>query len=150
MTANKDWQQIADHVRELEGEQVKALVLHWLAGTDGNPTEFERLLQAEYTTDEEIIYGEFDAALNFQPLAEEQIIHQSLEALEEYRRTGNGIAHARVQEWVDSLVTKNLCDVQKSIKASCPPESRLPRSQDDCSVLGHAVEAKLFEQPVGL
>lgn len=105
MTANKDWQQIADHVRELEGEQVKALVLHWLAGTDGSLTEFKRLLQVEYTTDEEIIYGEFDAALNFQPLAEEQMIHQSLEALEEYRRTGNGIAHAGVQEWVDSLGT---------------------------------------------
>lgn len=98
MTANKDWQQIADHVRELEGEQVKALVLHWLASTDGSLTEFKRLLQVEYTTDEEIIYGEFDAVLNFQPLAEEQMIHQSLEALEEYRHTGNGIAHTRVQE----------------------------------------------------
>lgn len=51
------------------------------------------------------IYGEFDAALNFQPLTEEQMIHQSLKALEKYRRTGNGIAHTRVQEWVDSLGT---------------------------------------------
>lgn len=112
MTANKERQQIADHVRDLEGEQVKALVLHWLTGTDVSLTEFERLLEAEYTSDEETVYDEFDAALNFQPLTEEEMIHQSLEALEEYRRTGNGIAHARVQEWVDSLGTDH--------KLSCP------------------------------
>lgn len=52
MTANKDRQQIADNVRELEGAQAKALVLHWLASTDGSLTEFERLLEAEHTIDE--------------------------------------------------------------------------------------------------
>ena len=35
-------------------------------------------------------------------------------------------------------------------RASFLPELRLPRSQDDCSVLCHAQEAKPFEQPVGL
>ena len=105
MMADKDRQQITEHVRELEGEQVKALVLHWLVGTDVSITEFERLLKTEYATKEETVYGEFDAALNFQSLTEEQMIHQSLEALEEYRRTGKGINHAHIQEWVNSLGT---------------------------------------------
>jgi hypothetical protein len=108
MTTSNDRQQIASHVQELGGEQVKALVLDWLSVTDASLVDFERLLETEYmhpSNTEESVYGELDQNLNFHPLTEEQMIQASLDALEEYRNMGGGVSHDRVREWADSLGT---------------------------------------------
>jgi hypothetical protein len=100
---------IASHVQELDGEHVKALVLDWLTVTDASLQDFERLLSTGCTSaePEHETYGELDQTLNFHPLTETQMIHQSLEALEEYRVTGNGISHEQVREWADNLGIDN-------------------------------------------
>lgn len=94
MTTSNDRQQIANHVQKLGGEQVKALVLDWLSATDASLIDFERLLETEYmqpSDPEELVYGELDQNLDFRPLTEEEMIHASLEALEDYRNQGGGI-----------------------------------------------------------
>ncbi|MGB8701023.1 MAG: hypothetical protein WCD18_16545 [Thermosynechococcaceae cyanobacterium] len=105
MPLSNDRQQIASHVQELDGEHVKALVLDWLTVTDASLQDFERLLSTEHTLTETeaLVYGELDQTLNFQPLTETQMIHNSLEALDAYRLTGNGIPHNQVREWADNL-----------------------------------------------
>ncbi|MDZ7961395.1 MAG: hypothetical protein RMY34_26530 [Aulosira sp. DedQUE10] len=107
MTASNIRQQILEHLEALSPEQVKSLLFTWLSGTSGDLEDFERLLtnQPTQTTEESFDYGEIDAALNFQPLTEAQMVQQSQSALEAYRRTGSGVAHDRVREWADSLGT---------------------------------------------
>jgi hypothetical protein len=84
--------QIANQIQALDSHQVKALVLSWLTDTGGSLQDFESLLQAEYP-------------LSDQPQTEAEMIEKSLQALEEYQRTGTGISHDRVREWLDSLGT---------------------------------------------
>jgi hypothetical protein len=106
MTLSYERQQIANHVRELEGEQVKSLVLNWFAATDANLTDFERLLAADHIhpdSAEILAYGELDQTLNFYPMTEDQMAQQSLNALEEYQKSGNGVTQDQLQEWADSL-----------------------------------------------
>jgi hypothetical protein len=108
MTTNYERQQIANHVWELEGDQVKSLFLNWLAATDASLTDFEKLLSTDYAQTnaaETWVYGELDRALNFQPMTEDQMAQQSLDALEEYRNSGNGVSQARLQEWADRRVS---------------------------------------------
>ncbi|MEA5565543.1 hypothetical protein [Anabaena sp. UHCC 0399] len=107
MTANNIRQQILEHLETLPGEQVKALLLTWLTASSGDLEDFGRLLtnQPTQTTEESLEYGEIDAALNFQPLTEAQMVQQSQSALEAYRRTGSGVTHNLVREWADSLGT---------------------------------------------
>jgi hypothetical protein len=106
-------QQIASHIQELDGEHVKALVLDWLTVTDASLQDFERLLSTECTSSEAEsetygeLDGELDRTLNFHPLTETQMIQRSLEALEEYRLTGNGIPHEQVRTWADNLGADN-------------------------------------------
>jgi hypothetical protein len=102
-------QKIANHVQELDGEHVKALVLDWLTVTDASLQDFERLLSTECASAEPDpeAYGELDQTLSFHPLTETQMIYKSLEALEEYRLTGNGIPHEQVREWADNLGADN-------------------------------------------
>jgi hypothetical protein len=109
MSSINNRQKIANHVQELDGEHLKALVLDWLTVTDASLQDFERLLSTESTPaqPESEAYGELDRTLNFHPLTETQMIHQSLEALEEYRLTGNGISHEQVREWADNLGKDN-------------------------------------------
>jgi hypothetical protein len=101
-------QQILEHLKPLPGEQVKTLLLSWLTASEGDLEDFERLLtnQSVQTTEElSFEFGEVDAALDFQPLTEAEMLAQSLSALETYRQKGSGVAHNRVREWVDSLGT---------------------------------------------
>jgi hypothetical protein len=53
-----------------------------------------------------VIYGDLDENLTFQPLEEAEMIAKSLQVLEDYKRTRQGISNERVQEWLDSLGTK--------------------------------------------
>lgn len=105
MTASNIRQQLLEHLEALPGEQVKTLLLTWLTCTSGNLEDFERLLINKPTqpTEESLGYGEIDAALNFQPLTEAEMVQQSKSALEVYRRTGSAVEHERVREWANSL-----------------------------------------------
>ena len=98
---------ISNHVETLESEQVKALVLNWLSRTDGSLSDFERLLESEFRSFDTAVLecGQIDETLAFQPMSDSHKIESSLQVLEEYKRTGNGIAHERVREWLDSLGT---------------------------------------------
>ncbi|ODG96218.1 MULTISPECIES: hypothetical protein [unclassified Nostoc] len=108
MTKSNIRQQILEQLETLPPEQVKTLLLTWLTSSSGDLEDFEQLVtnQAIQTTEESFEYGEIDAALNFQPLTEAQMVQQSQSALEAYRSTGSGVAHDRVREWADSLGTE--------------------------------------------
>jgi Arc/MetJ-type ribon-helix-helix transcriptional regulator len=47
--------------------------------------------------------GDFDAAGVFQTRSEDEMIQQSLVALEEYRRTGRSISHDAMKQWASEL-----------------------------------------------
>jgi len=101
-----DLHAIANHVETLESEQVKALVLNWLSRTNGSLSDFERLLESEFRSpDSAMEHGQIDETLAFQSLTDPEMVEGSLQVLEEYKRTGNGISHERIREWLDSLGT---------------------------------------------
>lgn len=104
-------QQIVDHLRNLPGERVKALVLDWLTDSDGNLEAFDRLLAdqsvAADAMNTALMFGELDSNLHFQPLSETEMIQKSREVLEDYQRTGKGVSHDLVREWATSLGTDN-------------------------------------------
>jgi Arc/MetJ-type ribon-helix-helix transcriptional regulator len=47
--------------------------------------------------------GDFDAAGVFQARSEDEMIQQSLVALEEYRSNGRGISHEAMKQWASEL-----------------------------------------------
>jgi len=100
-----DQQAIANHVKALDSERVKSLVLDWLSGTSGSLSDFERLLTSEpHSADAaDLEYGRLDETLVFHPMTEAEMVESSLQVLEEHKRTGNGVSHERVCEWLDSL-----------------------------------------------
>jgi hypothetical protein len=110
MLTNRE--QMAEHVQALNGDQVKELVLGWLLGTEGQVDDFTELLEANIEEnrlqmEDGGVYGDLDEDLNFHPLTEEEMIAKSLAVLAEYKRTGTGIPHERVQELLDSFGTEN-------------------------------------------
>ncbi|MEH2048996.1 hypothetical protein [Nostoc sp.] len=104
MTASNIKQQILEHIETLPSEQVKTLLLTWLTSPSEDLGDFEQLL-INQPTEKSFEYGEIDAALNFQPLTEAQMVQQSQSALEAYLCTGSGVANNLVREWADSLGT---------------------------------------------
>jgi hypothetical protein len=52
---------------------------------------------------ETVEMGDFDAAGAFQSRSEDEMIQQSLVALEEYRRTGRSISHEAMKQWASEL-----------------------------------------------
>jgi hypothetical protein len=109
MTASGIRQQILEHIEVLSPQEVKTLLSHWLANSEGDLEEFKRLLtnKPDQIVEEAFEFGEIDSALNFQPLTEAQMIEKSLSSLEAYRRKGSGVEHERVREWIESLGTDN-------------------------------------------
>jgi len=107
MTANNLRQKILERLEPLPGEQVKNLLLKWLVNSSGNLEYFEEMLrnQSHQKTEELLDFGEIDSGLNFKPLTEEEMIHQSQLALEIYRRQGVSVPHSSVREWANSLGT---------------------------------------------
>lgn len=100
-------QAIAHHVEALDSERVKALVLDWLSETSGSLSDFERLLDSEPRNADTaaLEYGQIDKKLAFQPMTDAEMVESSLQVLDEYKLTGNGVSHERVREWLDSLGT---------------------------------------------
>jgi putative addiction module CopG family antidote len=52
---------------------------------------------------ESLEMGDFDAAGVFQARSEDEMIQQSLAALEEHRRTGYSISHEAMKQWATEL-----------------------------------------------
>ena len=102
-----DQQAIAHHIEALDSNRVKALVLDWLSGTSGSLSDFERLLDSEPRNKDvaALEYGQIDETLAFQSMTDAEMVESSLQVLDEYKRTGNGVLHERVCEWLDSLGT---------------------------------------------
>jgi hypothetical protein len=95
--------QLHAKIQVMPSDAVKAIVLSWLNQSNGNLSDFERLI-AEITEESEgYQWGEIDTANEFQPLSEEQTIAMSLAALQDYQKSKTGISGDRVKEWADSL-----------------------------------------------
>ena len=98
-------QALAHHMEALDSERVEALLLDRLSRTSGSLSDFERLLESEpQNADAAVLeYGQLDETLTFQPMTDAEMVESSLHVLEEYKRTGNGVSHERVSEWLNSL-----------------------------------------------
>jgi hypothetical protein len=92
--------QLLEHIRSMEGHEVKALVVEWLVETEGGWDDLGRMVDGQ-------AYGAIDREGNFQVLSEDQMAAESLRVLEEYRRDREGVSHDRVGEWLDSVGSEN-------------------------------------------
>ena len=96
--------QLHAQIQAMPSDSVKAIVLLWLNQSNGNLSDFERLItEIDTANEEEYQWGEIDTANEFQPLSAEQTIAQSLAALQDYQKSKIGIGHDRVKQWADSL-----------------------------------------------
>lgn len=101
-------QELAARVQDLPAETVKAAVLKWLATEQGDIADLKPHLSLESESNQEqMVYGEIDANLNFTPLTEEEMIAQSLEALNLYQQSGGGSTQSAITNWAASLGTDN-------------------------------------------
>jgi putative addiction module CopG family antidote len=62
-----------------------------------------RFLAEREQLESAIEFGEIDAAGEFQARSGDEMMAQSLAALQNYRETGESFAHADVQRWADGL-----------------------------------------------
>jgi hypothetical protein len=99
----KSIKQLHAQIQAMPSDSVKAIVLSWLNQSNGNLSDFERLIAEIAEETQEYQWGEIDTANQFQSLSEEQTIAQSLAALEDYQTNKTGIPHDRVKQWSDSL-----------------------------------------------
>lgn len=53
----------------------------------------------------DMVYGQWDAHGTLQPMTEEEMLAETLEAYAAYERTGHGIAHASMWDWANRLGT---------------------------------------------
>lgn len=113
--AMTDRRTITNQVQTLTSDRVKALVLDWLSETSGSLDDFEHLLEDEFRSPNAaalnaaaLEYGQIDEALTFQPMTELEMVESSLQVLEDYKKTGNGVSHEQVRKWLDSLGTDHL------------------------------------------
>jgi CRISPR/Cas system CSM-associated protein Csm2 small subunit len=112
-------QQLANQIQALNGDQVKALVLDWLMDTEGRIDDFSELLEeileavnhSEHQSN--VVYGDLDESLTFQPLSAAEMVARSLTVLDEYKRTRQGIPQEQVQEWLDEELRKGIDQVDR-------------------------------------
>lgn len=99
-------QELATYVRDLPAEKVKTAVIEWLSMEEGNIADLEQNLSLELERDESaIIYGAIDINLFFIPLTEEEMIAQSIDALDEYQLDGRSVSQQKMEQWAASLGT---------------------------------------------
>ena len=96
--------ELAAIVRELPAEKVKTAVLQWLGTGKGDIADLKQNLSLEPESSQ-MVYGAIDTNLDFTPLTEEEMIAQSLEALNEYQQSGRGVSQQTMDNWVASLGT---------------------------------------------
>jgi hypothetical protein len=100
-------QELANYLQDLPAEKVKTAIIKWLVMGKEDITDLRQNLSLEIESNEpQMIYGSIDFNLNFSPLTEEEMISQSLEALNEYRQSGQCVSQQAMSEWADSLMIK--------------------------------------------
>jgi putative addiction module CopG family antidote len=62
-----------------------------------------RALASQDPLENPLEMGEFDEDGAFQPRSEDEMVEQSLMALEAYRKTGRSISHAAMKQWASEL-----------------------------------------------
>lgn len=98
--------ELAAIVQDLPAEKVKTAVLQWLGTEKGDIADLKQNLSLEPESKEsQMVYGAIDTNLDFTPLTEEEMIAQSLEALNEYQQSGRGVSQQTMENWVASLGT---------------------------------------------
>ena len=96
--------ELAIRIHDLPAEQIKQAVLKWLDIKEGNLWDLEQTLVQE-TDQPQMFYGSIDNDNNFVPLNEQEMVAQSLEALDEFRQTGKSISQKTMESWVENLGT---------------------------------------------
>ena len=94
-------QKLATQLRDLPAEQVKQAMLQWLDRDDGSLEDLEQSLDLERL----VVYGTIKNDNAFVPLTEEEMIAQSLEALEDYQQSVGRISSETMEDWANSLGT---------------------------------------------
>ena len=95
--------ELAVRIHDLPAERIKQAMLKWL-DTEGNLEDLEQTLVQE-TNQPQIVYGSIDNDNNFVPLTKQEMVAQSLEALDEFQKTGKSISQSTMESWVQSLGT---------------------------------------------
>ncbi len=96
--------ELAVRIHGLPAEQIKQAVLKWLDTKEGSLWDLEQTLVQEINQSQ-IVYGSIDNHNNFVPLNEEEMVAQSLEALDEFQQTGQSISQKTMESWVQNLGT---------------------------------------------
>ena len=97
--------ELAVLINDLPAEKLKQAVLKWLDTKEGNLWDLEQTLVQE-TNQPQMVYGSIDNHDNFVPLNEEEMVAQSLEALDEFQKTGRSTSQKMMESWVESLGTE--------------------------------------------
>jgi hypothetical protein len=99
-------QELATILRDLPAEKVKTAVIEWLGTEKGDIADLKQNLSLESETNQShMVYGAIDVNGDFTHLSEEEMITQSLEALNEYQLHGRSVSQQTMSEWGDSLGT---------------------------------------------
>jgi len=99
-------QELAALLQDLPAEKVKTAVLKWLGTEKGDIGDLKQNLSLEpESNQEQMIYGAIDTNLDFTALTEEEMITQSLEALNEYQQSSHGVSQQAMENWAASLGT---------------------------------------------
>lgn len=97
-------EKLRERLQTMPSDQVKSLMLAWFLEDALGLEQFSMWVE---TTQIDLDWGSITAELDFQPLSETEMVTQSLIALTEYQRSGQGIAHVEIAVWADSLGTDN-------------------------------------------
>lgn len=95
--------QLHSQIEAMPSDWVKAIVLSWLSNSNGNLSDFERLIAETADISGEYQWGKIDTAQRFESLSEAEMIAESIAALEDYQTHKMGIPHDQVKPWADSL-----------------------------------------------
>lgn len=97
-------QELATILRDLPAEKVKTAVIKWLGTEKGDIADLKYNLSLESESNQShIVYGAIDVNGDFTPLSEEEMITQSLEALNEYQLHRRDVSQQTMSEWANNL-----------------------------------------------
>jgi hypothetical protein len=89
--------QVASHLQDLPSDQVKELVLQWLLEPDSDLVGLSHRLEGAMELGEISVDGDFRAR------SEDEMIEQSLAALQQYRESDRAVSHESIKQWADRL-----------------------------------------------
>jgi hypothetical protein len=98
-------QRIAQYVAALPEKQLKAAMLVWLTHDNASIDDLAETLAQEQATVEDIdaLYETPEARKLFPAMTEEEMLAGSIEAYEEYKRTGIAYTQDQMEAWAKDL-----------------------------------------------